>query len=311
MHLRKTLAAIAVFALPILIGSTFALHNKAERKSRQEVPIILLESSDDPINPGDAAKAIAAPAGDSQLLYSFNRSTEEVVVHDSRRKSSRKLRSLVPPQYSEGVAIGANGNVYIADSTSNEVRVMSSTGQVFDALRVNKPNSLGVFRNGNVVVASTEGDNLLYMLGPKGDKLRSFGTPKSFDREEKQNRFLNRARIAMDSSDSIYLVSEFAPIPTVQKFSSDGRLLAEFVIEGAAIDYQVKATQDLLSAKQTGCVGGVRIVTAATVDPATNHLWIGMNGTSKTAVVYEYDAEGLKLREYAFEIGRASCRERV
>jgi hypothetical protein len=264
------------------------------------VPIILLETLDNPLNPGAAAKAIGAPIADTQLLYSFSRSTEEVTVHDTRRKTSKNLRSLVPPQYVEGVTVGPNGNVYLADGDANEVRVMGFGGQVFDAIRVNKPHALGVFRNGNVVVASTEGKNPLSLLTPKGSLLRSFGALKSLDRDERQNRFLNRGRIAVDRSDSIYFVSEFAPLPTVQKFSSDGRLLAEFVIEGAAIDYQVKAAQDLLSTKQSGCVGGIRIVTAATVDPATGHLWIGLNGTSKTAVVYEYDADGLKLREYAF-----------
>ena len=300
MHSRYTLPSITLLILPILIGSIFAPHNNAERKARQVVPIILLESSDNPLNSGAPAKFIGAGPADSQLLYSFNRSTEEVVVHDTRRKTSKSLRSLVPPQDVENATVGPNGNLYIADVASNEVRVMSSTGQVFDAIRINKPHALGVLRNGNVVVASTEGNNLLHLLEPKGSTVRSFGAPKSLDRDEKQNRFLNRGRIAMDRSDSIYYVSEFSPSPTVQKFSSDGRLLAEFAIEGAAIDFQVKAAQDMLSTKQAGCVGGIRIITAATVDPATGHLWLGMNGTSKTAVVYEYDAEGVKLREYAF-----------
>ncbi|HEV7683089.1 MAG TPA: hypothetical protein VGO68_13250 [Pyrinomonadaceae bacterium] len=300
MHRLYCLASIFLLTLPILIGSTSAPPSKAARNTRQEVAIILLESADDPINPGAPAKAIGAPQADTQLLYSFSRSAEEVVVRDSRRKTSKNLRSLVPALDVESVTIGPNGNVYIADAGMNEVRVMGSGGQVLDAIRVNKPHALGVFRNGDLVVASTEGSNPLALVTAKGSMVRSFGALKSFDRDDRQNRFLNRGRIAVDRSDSIYFVSEFAPFPTVQKFSNEGRLLAEFAIEGSAVDFQAKASLDLLSAKQPGCVGGVRTITAATVDPATSHLWIGMNGTSETAVVYEYDPDGLKLREYAF-----------
>jgi hypothetical protein len=300
MHRLYGLVSVFLLILPLLIGPSSAPQSKAERKSRSEVPIILLESSEDPVNPGAAAKAIGAPMADTQVLYSFSRSTEEVVVRDSRRKTSKNLRSLVPPLDIQSVTVGPNGNVYIADGVNNEVRVMGPGGQVFDAIRVNQPHALGVFRNGDVVVASTEGDNPLSLVTAKGSLVRSFGALKSLDRNDRQNRFLNQGRIAVDRSDSIYFVSEYAPLPTVQKFSSDGRLLAEFAIEGSAIDFQTKASLDLLASKQPGCLGGIRVITAATVDPATGHLWIGLNGTSETAVVYEYDANGIKLNEYAF-----------
>lgn len=101
-------------------------------------------------------------------------------------------------------------------------------------------------------------------------------------------------------ADAIYYVSTYAPIPTIRKFSTDGRLLSEFVVGGAAVDYQVKVANDFLRQKQSNVVGGIDIITSATVDSSTGHLWISMNGTSKTGVVYEYDQNGVKVCEYAF-----------
>jgi hypothetical protein len=77
-------------------------------------------------------------------------------------------------------------------------------------------------------------------------------------------------------------------------------LLSEFVVAGAAVDYQVKVANDFLRQKQSDVVGGIDIITSATVDSSTGHLWISMNGTSKTGVVYEYDQNGVKVCEYAF-----------
>ena len=98
-----------------------------------------------------------------------------------------------------------------------------------------------------------------------------------------------------------------ALIPTVQHFNKEGELLAEFQVEGAAIDLQVGLTKQILQAKEgENCARGFTVITSATVDPTTGHLWLGMNGSSKQGTVYEYSREGVKLKEYAFLLKQPS-----
>jgi hypothetical protein len=154
--------------------------------------------------------------------------------------------------------------------------------------------------------------DLLYLYGPRGSRLGSFGEMRNFDTKSyRQNRFLNKGKIVIGPSDTIYYVSRFAPAPTVQKFSSDGQLLSEFAINGDAIDFQLKVANDFLREKGSSVAGGFDIVTSATVDPSTGHLWVSMNGTSKTGVVYEYDTSGVKLRTYAFVLKGLSGYTRI
>lgn len=266
-----------------------------------QAPLVLLESSEGGINQGSTSRAIAVSATDAQVLYSLDRATEEIVVHETQRKSSRRFRSAVPPQNVVALAVGSESNIYLADSVSSQVRVMNPAGQLIRTVPVVQPLALGILGNGSIVVASSVGRDLVHLYGPNGSKLGSFGDMRSFDiKNHQQNRFLNRGKIVIGPTDTIYYVSTYAPIPTVRKFSTSGQLLSEFVVGGAAIDYQVNVANNFLRQKQSNVVGGFDIITSATVDPSTGHLWISMNGTSKTGVVYEYDANGEKLREYAF-----------
>lgn len=294
-------AVIVLFVLFALTTSTKDTESVGLAKRTPQVPLVLLESSEGAINQGSASRAIAVSATDAQVLYSLDRASEEVVTHETQRKSSRRFRSFVPPQNVVALAVGSEGNLYLADSVSSQIRVMNPAGQSIRTVPVAQPIALGILSNGNMAVASSMGLDLLHLYGPTGSKLGSFGEMKSFDiKNHQQNRFLNRGKIAIGPSDTIYYVSTYAPIPTVRKFSTDGQLLSEFVVGGAAIDYQVNVANSFLRQKQSNVVGGFDIITSATVDPSTGHLWISMNGTSKTGVVYEYDPSGAKLREYAF-----------
>jgi hypothetical protein len=296
--------------LLLLFALTISPQDNASVGSTKKVPqapLILLESSEGAINPGSSAGAIALSATDGQVLYAVDRSTEEVVVHETQLKSSGKIKSFIPSQNVASIAVGSEGNIYLADSVSNQVRVMSPTGESLRTVPVARPYALGVLGNGNLVVGSTAGMDLLHLYGPTGSRLLSFGELRLLDnRSHRQNRFLNRGKIAIGPSNTIYYVSRFAPAPTVQKYSSDGQLLSEFAINGDAVDFQRKVANDFLREKGAGQVGGFDVITCATVDPSTDHLWIGMNGTSQAGVVYEYDTSGVKLREYAFVFkGRA------
>jgi len=301
MNSQLRFALIVSLVMFALTTSTENTASVSLTKRTPQAALVLLESSERAINQGSPSKAIAVSATDAQVLYSIDRATEDIVAHETQRKSSRRFRSFVPPQNVTAFAVGSEGNIYLADSVSNQVRIINPAGQPIRTVPMIHPIALGILGNGNMAVASSEGLHLLHLYGPNGSRLGSFGEMRSFDiKNQQQNRFLNKGKIVIGPDDTIYYVSTHAPIPTVRKFATDGQLLSEFVVGGAAIDYQVNVANGFLRQKQSSAVGGFDIITSAIVDPSTGHLWISMNGTSKTGVVYEYDSSGVKLREYAF-----------
>jgi sugar lactone lactonase YvrE len=213
----------------------------------------------------------------------------------------------------DSIAVDSRGQVYLADADKHRVTVLSAFGTETKSLTIPYPRSVAVLSDGNLVVGSTFGNKLIHIYSPDGKRLRSFGDLKTFDADNRaQNHYLNRGKAVVDSEDNIYYVPQTALIPFIQKFSKDGTMLREFSVEGEAIDIQVDFGRRVAGNLSAQDVGGATIINSAFVDE-TDHLWICLNGSSKTGVVYEYDSEGRKLNEYAFhqETGALSAVETV
>ena len=116
----------------------------------------------------------------------------------------------------------------------------------------------------------------------------------------------------VDAADNIYYVYRYVPL--IQKYAPDGTLLYETKVTGAAIDVQQEVAERFFNNRRAGRVagvGGIHILTGAALDHRAGHLWVGMNGSSNTGVIYEYDDQGEKLREYALEAVSPYAREKV
>jgi hypothetical protein len=123
-------ASLIFSGMLVLLPVAISVHSNSnhQRKPQRQTWLTLLESSEGPINQGSSAKAIAVSLSDDQSLYAVDRVTEDVVVHETQRRSSRKLRSLAGSQGVESLTVGSEGNIYLADSSSNQIRVMSPAG---------------------------------------------------------------------------------------------------------------------------------------------------------------------------------------
>src|ERR671914_1327472 len=64
-------------------------------KKTAPAPLILLESSEAAINQGSSSKAIAVSPTDAKVLYTLDRGTQEMVIHETQGKSSRRFRPVV------------------------------------------------------------------------------------------------------------------------------------------------------------------------------------------------------------------------
>ncbi|HET8671038.1 MAG TPA: hypothetical protein VFM05_10545, partial [Candidatus Saccharimonadales bacterium] len=137
------------------------------------------------------------------------------------------------------------------------------------------------------------------------------GEPKPLVSDYAENEFLNLGKVIAGSGDQIYYVTTYAVKPYVLRFSSEGQLLGEFQIEGDAVSFQADLSRDFLKRRRLNETGGVTIITSATVNPYTGHLWLSMNGLSTAGTVYEYDQTGTKLREYALLLKSDNKRHNV
>ena len=297
---RLVLAAILLVALWSLLISPYS-----GNAQRQVVPLVTLQSAERILETVASISALGAASSlNDKQIYALRRDTPNISTYDIERKRSKEVLSF--GRAAKALAIDTRGRMYLAGES--EVRVIDSTGQQLGRFPVLNPSSLAVAANGDIVVSSTDSGKLLHVYDQAGSKLKSFGELKQFDSSSAtQNSFLNRGKVLVGPSGAIYYVSIFAPVPTVQKFSSEGKLLLEFAIEGNAVDLQLRHAKDFLRSKRAEIVGGFHIITSAAIDPVTGHLWVGLNASSTygrvssaSGVAYEYDSNGVKLAEYAF-----------
>jgi outer membrane protein assembly factor BamB len=265
-----------------LVYRTSAHNTKQNRGQGKRVPLTVLQSSEPVIKSDYAKKPLLAPSKDGQKLYSLDAMTGELIVYERNGKPTKKLADSFLNV--EAFAVGPQGELYLAQRDST-VRIVGSDRRQLNAFHTVYPKSIAVLGNGNVVVASPFNGKNLHLYNGRGVLLVSFGDIRAFDANLAENEFLNEGRVVVGPDDQIYYVSTYAPQPYVLRFSSEGQLLGEFQIEGEAIDLQTGFTKEFLNRRGL-CSGGVTIITSASVDPETGHLWLGMNSLSTQGTVY-------------------------
>ena len=298
-------AVIAVVASLVLIELTSSSAQNA--KPAKRVPLTVLESSTPPII-RDSAKTLLASSKDGKSIYSLATMTGDLFVFDRKTRNLRKAAGSL--SNTEAFTVGPQDNLYLARSDST-VQIMNSQGRQLNKFPTVYPWSIAVLSNGNIVVASPSAGRLLHLYSREGVFLKKFGELKWFDSGPVQNEFLNRGKVIVGSDDHIYYVSTYAPEPYLLRLSSEGQLLGEFQIRGDAVDYDTDHAKDFLRRRNADQTGGVTVITAATVNPDTGHLFLGMNSVSTQGTVYEYNQTGTKVREYALLLNSNNKRRNV
>jgi hypothetical protein len=287
---------LAFTLLTLTLG--LALGTRKNKAQPRRVPLTILQSSRTILDDVQGKSRITTAPGDSKALYVLDTASGDVVNHNSRNGSNKKIK--VPFTDDDSSAVDSQGHLYLANFRNATLQVYDGGGRQLKGFPVMQPTSVAVLADGSIVIASPSNEQLLHLYTPEGNLLRSFGEMKSFDSDRRENEFLNRGKVVVGPSDSIYYVSTYAPAPYAAEFSKGGQLLNEFTIEGEAADFQAGKAKDFLRERKSDITGGVTVLNSATVDQATGHLWVGMNGLSTTSTLYEYDARGTKIREYAF-----------
>lgn len=266
------------------------LFSSSNETVQQNPPIVLL-TGDPLIISGPAGGILSSPSDGA--LYVIKDGSREVTSIDSQgERSSRRFGGR-----QQALAIGSDGRAASVGSDS-QISLSSSNAKITGNLNLGDFSSMAFLKGGDLIVAKPIGGRLLHVFSPEGHLLRSFGPVKNYGVGRAENLFLQRANISVDSHDNIYLA--FAYLPLVLKFGADGSLQREIKIEGAAVDLQTTAAARFFSYRGSQ-TGGITILNSATIDPLTDHLWIALNGSTKTGVLYEYDGDGQKVNEYALQ----------
>ena len=274
-------------------------------KKAASVPLTVLQTPERLFADMPMIKAIAASSESNKQIYAQRGDNGSIMVYDKGHKLSKTVLPFI--QDTDEFTVGPQGILYFANTVTGRIQSFGPTGNALGSISTTLPTSLGVLSNGHIVSATMTGANTLHLLDQKGHSLKSLRPTKLLDANNpRQNSFLNKGKVLVGSSNTIYYVSQFTTKPTIERFSSEGRLLKDFPIKGDAVDIQTAMQARFLREKKNSKVGGFFVVTSASFDPRTGHLWVSLNGSSKTGIVYEYDSDGNKLHEYAFLLGDSS-----
>lgn len=318
MKSRKTLVFLTIsLVLFIVTIGLYGIAVSGVTLHKQSVPMFVLQASDSEVSNSFFTQALATSSiKNDKNLYLFRQDKQEFSVINTERKT--KQIKLTPFNSVKALAVNSKGRIFIA--SDSELNITDIQGNWLKKFPIPKTTvSLAALNDGNVAISATDSNTLLTVFDESGNVIRSIGGLKQLDKlNNNQNRFLNTGKVAASQSGDIYHISMFSPIPTVQKFSKQGKLIKEFAVEGAAIELQSKRGKEFLQEKKIDCTGGYYVIKAATVDPNTGNLWIGMNGGSKgssilpeSGVLYEYDPSGEKLAEYALSVASINGKTKI
>jgi hypothetical protein len=304
-HHTTVLASMALALVCTLVPSvrtpaTQGYISEGSVIGRQAPPVVTLKTSENPIDTGGPTSALVSSPNEDDMVYIVNGLTGEVGGYGGPDPSYSPFADTVGPF----VVRSGNSIAYI--DGSSKVVLAEPKGRILREIDTPPAISLATLRNGNVVVASPTEKHFLHLYSPTGRLLRSFGKLNNHKQvDQAEARFLHRGKLLVDAADNIYYIYHFLPL--VQVFSPAGDLKREIEVQGDAISLQQEVAQRFFGLRKPGMIGGIGIINSGAIDLKTGHLWLGLNGSSITGIVYEYGTNGEKLTEYALQVVSASA----
>lgn len=235
--------------------------------------------------------------GPRNKLYVLTRSPSSLWVSDYSGSSMRMIlgggSESANLRLPKDLAIDRDGNAIVVDA-DGLIKTFSLDGKLIGSFPSVRPESVGVLRDGRILVGGLPKDRLMSVFDRQGRLLGHFGETVMADDAPGFNAVLNAGSIVVDADDNIYYIFRFLLTPTVYKYTSGGKLVADWHPESAYLDQAIaRATKTYEASKEKGTLAVNRVLAAGAFDPETKTLWVASGSE-----VLQLDSSGKTIRSF-------------
>jgi hypothetical protein len=183
------------------------------------------------------------------LLYGVSATNPGLYAYEPKSRKAKRVGAI--NLNGGSVAAALSGDVYISAGESG-VHGLNQTNPTVKRVATRSWRSLALLADESIVVSPSDDNSLFSIFKSPGGPVKRIGQKKAFVvKGTAQNEFFNQGVVAVNQVDNtIYYVFTHALVPTVQHFNKEGELLAEFQVQGAAIDLQAGFTKQILRPKR-------------------------------------------------------------
>lgn len=160
-----------------------------------------------------------------------------------------------------------------------------------------------ILKTGDLAFLTPTGARLVAIVNQYGLKSAEFGEAPRAHPNKAQREWLSQALLAERSNGEIIVVFTNLPLPTIRRYSKDGKLLSEATLRSPGLDSVAEKAEREMESIGPECAGGLKSVSAAAYDEKTDTLWVATNADDGKGFVRIVTPEGVQVGQVQLRVG--------